>query len=116
MTQQQIQEAIQPPTLTPRQEIAYQILQESTHPPSAREWGMRVHERQGHHGMQPCEWCSKTGNDLATSLMAKGYARYRLEGGRKFYAVDPVSGKKWRAPEPEAVECCGEYPFCGCAA
>jgi hypothetical protein len=62
-------------SLTPRQQVALLILRDHREGLTAHDLGQLVHEHLGvhHDGRPQCDWCSRTGAELAKSLKRAGH-------------------------------------------
>jgi hypothetical protein len=87
-------------SLSPRQQVALQILR-AHDGLTAHDLGQRVHEHFGTHmdGRDQCEFCSRTGGELAKSLKRAGHVTQHK--GSVYRAVSACGGAADRpADEP----------------
>jgi hypothetical protein len=93
--------------LTERQELALSFIRERG-PVSNEEIGRHVREARGMRGEK-----YDVSNGKALALRLKELGLVRAVKGQRWVGTDL---KPERPPEPEVGDCCGEWPFCGCAA
>lgn len=67
--------AVTEASLSPRQQAALEILRQSEDGLTAHDLGVLVHEHFGvhHDGRPQCDYCSRTGSELAKSLKRAGH-------------------------------------------